>query len=228
MKRWARTIAVFLFVLVVGVLVQLVAENMQGSSAEAAATSILLGVAFFTGAVGVCTATLGWYFFRQADAAIARRIDKALVDFRRRLAVEQARHDEARKHLINGYSFWFDRQDLDAAIAQFEQAVRAYPHGLGGYVALGYAYYSRGDTDKAFELFNKALTLYPDRKEPYRDIAGLLIREGDLVRAMEYVERAVQVDPSVRRDLLEDPLFDILKHEERTRDRYERVIHDAL
>ena len=68
--------------------------------------------------------------------------------------------------------------------------------------------------------------LYPDRKEPYRDIAGLLIR-GDLLRAMEYVERAVQVDPSVRRDLLEDPLFDVLKHEEKTRRRYEKVVYGS-
>lgn len=227
MKRWGRTLTVFLFVLTVGLLVQLLADSMQDSTADAAATGILLGVAFFMGAVGICTATLGWYFFRQADAAIARRVNKALRDFRKRLAIEQARHDEARKHLINGYSFWFDRQDYDSAIAHFERAVRAFPHGLGGYVALGYAYYSRGETEKAFELFNKALTLYPDRKEPYRDIAGLLIREGDLVQAMEYVEKAVQVDPSVRRDLLEDPLFDILKHEEKTRHRYKRVIHDS-
>ena len=226
MKRWVRTLAVFLFVLIVGLLVRLVADNMHDSG-EAAATGVVLAVAFLTGAVGFCTATLGWYFFRQADVAVERRVNSALYDFRRRLAIEQARHDEARKHLINGYSFWFDRHDLDTAIAHFEQAVRSFPHGLGGYVALGYAYYSRGETEKAFELFNKALMLYPDRKEPYRDIAGLLIREGDLLRAMEYVERAVLVDPSVRRDLLEDPLFDVLKHEEKTRRRYEKVVYGS-
>lgn len=226
-NRWGRVLIVFSGVLIVGWLMQFVAGNIgrtAGVATPQGTTGVLVGVGFMAAAVGICTATLGWYYFRQADQETSRRINHALSDFRKRLGIEQAKHEESQRHLVNGYVHWFDRQDLDAAVTHFEHAVRAFPHGLGGYVALGYAYYSRGETEKAFDLFNKALSLYPDRKEPYRDIAGLFIREGDLVRALEYVEQAVQVDPSVRRDLLEDPLFDILKHEERTRDRYERAI----
>lgn len=216
---WIQVLAGFSFVLAVGGLWRLASSLAARipASGEMAALLLALGV-------GAATATVSWHLFRKADRLLDRRIERALCDFRRRLAVEHARQDEARRHLIAGYTQWFEHRDLDAAIAHFERAVRAFPSGLSGYVALGYAYYTRGDTAKAFDLLHRALALYPDRKEPYRDIAGLLIREGELERALEYVERAVKVDPSVRRDLLEDPLFDALKHEERTRARYERAL----
>lgn len=219
--EWSRGIFIFTLVLICGWLLKLVTSQV---SASPEAPTVWLGISFMATAIGVCTAVLGWYFFRQADQLTTLRINRAILEFRRKLSIEQAQCEEANRHLISGYMQWFDRHDLETAISHFEQAVRAFPHGLGGYVALGHAYYSRGETKKAFELLNQALSLYPDRKEPYRDIAGLFIREGDLVRALEYVEKAVQVDPSVRRDLLEDPLFDALKYEERTRYRYERAL----
>lgn len=219
-RAWLRALTAFSFVLIVGGLWR--AGETLGPTASV--PGALVGVALFAVALGVCMATLGWYFYQRAEQLITRRIHRAILDFRRRLGIEQAKHDESRRHLMTGYIHWFDHQDPDAAIAHFERAVRAFPHGLGGYVALGYAYYNRGETEKAFNLFHRALLLYPDRKEPYRDLAGLLIREGELERALEYIEKAVKVDPTVRRDLLEDPLFDALKHEERTRDRYERAL----
>lgn len=186
--------------------------------------TILAVIGLLGGAVGLCGALIGWYFFRQAEQITTRRINRALLEFRRKLGIEQAKYEEANRNLAAGYMQWFDRKDLNRAIAYFEQAVRSFPQGLGGYVALGHAYYSRGETEKALNLFQQALALFPDRKEPYRDLAGFFIKEGDLVRALEYIEKAVKVDPSVRRDILEDPLFDILKYEERTRRRYERAL----
>lgn len=220
-SQWKRGVLTFTLVLIGGWLVSRI--TMPGSAVDGTpALSLALGL--IAAAVGICTAVLGWYFFRQADHLISMRINRAIVDFRHQLGIEQSKSEEANRHLVAGYMQWFDRRDLNAAIAHFERAVRAFPHGLGGYVALGHAYYSRGDTQKAFNLLHQAVTLYPNRKEPYRDLAGLFIREGDLVKALEYVEKAVEVDPSVRRDLLEDPLFDALKNEERTRQRYERAL----
>lgn len=216
-----RTLVIFLVSLAVGLAVQAAVKGVQAATA---ADGALFGAGLIALAAGVLAATLSWYLFRRTDRLVSRRLESAVSDYRKQLGVAQAQQIEARKHLINGYTLWYEDHDLDGAIASFEEAVRAFPQGLGGYVALGYAYYSRGETHKALQLFQQALTLYPDRKEPYRDIASVYIREGDLLRALEYIERAIEVDPSIRRDILEDPLFDVLKHEERTRDRYEKAI----
>lgn len=185
---------------------------------------LLLSISFLVAGVGICTGLLGWYVLRRAERVMNQRIDEAIAKFQHRLRIEQVKSEEAQRHIHAGYMQWFSQNNLDAAIEYFEAALRSFPHGLGGYTALGYAYYNRGDTQKAYAIFQQAISLFPHRKEPYRDMASILIRDGDLLRALHYVEEAVRVDPTVRRDLLEDPLFDILKQEKRTRRRFERVL----
>jgi len=98
------------------------------------------------------------------------------------------------------------------------------PDMLGRYISLGRAHYARNDKPKAADLLHRAITLYPERKEGYRELAAFYIREGALERAMEYVAKAIDVDPSVRRDFLEDPLFDALREAEQTHEWFERLL----
>lgn len=181
-----------------------------------------LGVAALV--AGVTSALLTWRLFKRIERMVSDRVSASIDDFRRTLSREQAHKEEANRMISTGYSAWFDHQDLEAAIAHFERAVRTFPHGLGGYVALGHAYYRRGETGKAVALFTEAIVRFPHRKEPYRDLAVIHIREGELEEALIYIEEAIRVDPSVRRDLLEDPLFDALRREARTRARFERAL----
>lgn len=98
------------------------------------------------------------------------------------------------------------------------------PSRLDRYIALGQAHYSRGETERAIAILQRAATMYPDRKEPYRELAAVYIREHDLLQAVEWVERGVEQDLSLRRDILENPLFDALRDEEATHERYERLL----
>lgn len=98
------------------------------------------------------------------------------------------------------------------------------PGRLERYISLGQAHYARGEKARAIAILQRAAILYPDRKEPYRELAALYIRENDLEQAVEWVEQGIEQDVSLRRDILEDPLFDALRDEASTRERYERLL----
>lgn len=98
------------------------------------------------------------------------------------------------------------------------------PELLWRYIALGRAHYARNDKPKAADMLHRAITLYPEHKAGYRELAAFYVREGAYERAMEYVAQAIKVDPSARRDFLEDPLFDALRDAEQTHDWFERLL----
>ena len=72
---------------------------------------------------------------------------------------------------------YFDQEQWDEAIAEFEKAIRLDPEFSRAYVALGYSYaYGPKDFGKAAEMLEKYLQLNPDdtdRAEIEDDIAQL-------------------------------------------------------
>lgn len=115
-------------------------------------------------------------------------------------------------------------QPTASLFSHFVNSSEDMPEMLGRYIALGRAHYARNDKTKAADMLHRAITLYPEHKEGYRELAAFYIREGALERAMEYVAQAIKVDPSARRDFLEDPLFDALRDAEQTHDWFERLL----
>lgn len=153
---------------------------------------------------------------RSTQLAILRRIQETP----RKLAAHSERSEKA---ATERHAAW----PIQPTASLFNYAAHLsddLPEMLSRYIALGRAHYARNDKPKAADMLHRAITLYPEHKEGYRELAAFYVREGALERAMEYVAQAIQVDPSARRDFLEDPLFDALRDAEQTHDWFERLL----
>jgi tetratricopeptide (TPR) repeat protein len=87
------------------------------------------------------------------------------------------------------------RDQLERAIADYDESVRIGPKSPGGYRCRGYGNFARGALDEAISDFNEAIALDPSS-------ASLLARgrayraKGDLTRAIADYDEALRLDPN--------------------------------
>lgn len=199
-------------------------SNLYPSGVTIAATllPILGGLALV---VGLVLISVGWHLLRTAQRYTQtqnnRAIHRHIQNTPRQLIAKSGRSDHAISP--DGQINWAG-QPTASLFDHLVDATPGMPEMLGRYISLGRAHYARNDKPKAADLLHRAITLYPEHKEGYRELAAFYIREGALERAMEYVAQAINVDPSARRDFLEDPLFDALRDAEQTHDWFERLL----
>lgn len=187
------------------------------------ATTLLPIVGGLALVVGMVLAVVGWQLLRAAQLHTQQRnraIHRQVQDTPRQLIAKSGRPNVISP---GGQNEWVG-QPTASLFNHLADATAGLPEMLGRYISLGRAHYARNDKPKAADLLHRAITLYPERKEGYRELAAFYIREGALERAMEYVAQAIDVDPSARRDFLEDPLFDALRDAEQTHDWFERLL----
>ena len=85
--------------------------------------------------------------------------------------------------------------DNEAAAAEFEAFIAAYPHYPGAYVNLAIIYEQLERTDDAYAMLDKALEIIPDYSYALNQLGLMKRRQGDFAGAKEAWLRVTKTDP---------------------------------
>mgnify|MGYP005852827073 CR=1 FL=1 len=85
--------------------------------------------------------------------------------------------------------------DLDAAVAQFNEALRIRPESAETHNGLGTALLKLGQPDAALERFTTALRIRPGFAEAHSNRGMALAQRGDIGEAFAEFQRALQISP---------------------------------
>ena len=132
-----------------------------------------------------------------------RQLRKDFQQFRVDLVAEHYRHQQAAHRIISSYAI----KDPLQRIALIKSGLDRDDSVFNGYNSLGYAYLELGDNLKAADAFKGAIQKHPEDKAGYCDLASAYLALGDLSLCKEYLGRAIEVDPSAKEDIEEDPRF---------------------
>jgi tetratricopeptide (TPR) repeat protein len=87
--------------------------------------------------------------------------------------------------------------DFDAAIADFERALRIKPKLAEAYSGRGAARNAKGDREGALLDFERALKLNEKLVEVYNNRGHALLEQGEFARAIEDFNRAIELKPTM-------------------------------
>ncbi|HKD86758.1 MAG TPA: tetratricopeptide repeat protein [Terriglobales bacterium] len=148
--------------------------------------------------------------FGLQDRVVSEALDMLPVRIgpaqRQKLAVKQDTKPAAYEAYMRGRGYMLEftkPEDLDNALAEFDQAVKIDPNYALGYAALGDAYavgfqqYLRGNEwiDKALHYCQKSLSLNPDLVEGHICLGNVYNTIDKNDKAVEEFQRAVQTEP---------------------------------
>ncbi|MBU1940830.1 MAG: tetratricopeptide repeat protein, partial [Candidatus Thermoplasmatota archaeon] len=105
-----------------------------------------------------------------------------------------ASNDTASDLLKVGYEK-IAKNDLEAAIENFNEAISIDPKNPQAYAGLGNVYARKGDTEAAIENFNKAISIDPKNSQAYAGLGNVYARKGDIEAAIENFNEAISIDP---------------------------------
>ncbi len=90
--------------------------------------------------------------------------------------------------------FYFGQQEYDAAIAQYEKAVKIDPSFSQPYNQMGYAYRFTGDFEKAEAVFKKYIEVLPGDPNPHDSYAELLMKMGRFDESIVQYQKALEAN----------------------------------
>lgn len=88
-----------------------------------------------------------------------------------------------------------DKPDIQAALADYAEAIRLDPNGFVPYALRANVYIDKGDYDLAIKDLDRLIELKP-RADFYNNRGHALRRKGDLDRAIEDFNQSIKLDPS--------------------------------
>jgi len=88
-----------------------------------------------------------------------------------------------------------EKGDVDAAITQYQTALRIQPANAPAEENLGNALLQNGDADNAIVHLNHALQLQPHVASTHYNLANALLKKGLLDEAIAHYESSLQIDP---------------------------------
>ncbi len=156
----------------------------------------------------------------QVEVASAQ-FEAAEADYRTalKLLTDKNEHAELRYVLLlNRGMSRLVREDLTAAAADFQEAIRLNDRRFEAFVDLGQVYQRQGRTDDALHQFAKAIELRPNCAPLYRGRANVSLGLKDLspeLREMTLseLEDAIHHVSADRRDAASRDLADAIRHE---------------
>jgi lipoprotein NlpI len=86
-------------------------------------------------------------------------------------------------------------KNVDAATADFEEAIKANPQHLGAHVGLAESYDVAGQSNKALAAFSAAVDAFPNNPLVFNNRGLFLQRQGQLKDAVTDFNKALQIDP---------------------------------
>jgi tetratricopeptide (TPR) repeat protein len=107
----------------------------------------------------------------------------------------QANPKQAAQTLFKEGVSLIQQQQLDGAIARFQQAIALDPTIVPAHYNLGLALRQKGDIQGAATAFYRTIQAKPDWGLAYANLGAALLEGGNLPQAQEYLERAIVLDP---------------------------------
>ena len=103
--------------------------------------------------------------------------------------------DHADAWLLSG-NIHRQQNELDLAIAAYQQFIRLQPSNANVLSNLGVLYIQQGETDQAIAIFEQAIKLQPDYAEAYGNLGELYREQDQLAAAEKYLQKAIQLKPN--------------------------------
>lgn len=97
-------------------------------------------------------------------------------------------------HMIVG-NVYYERGELDAAIAEYQASLTIAPNDADTCAAMGLALAAKGDTESAMNYYKAALNLNPDHVPARAKLAALLLSQGNLDHAIVQFEQTLARRP---------------------------------
>ena len=91
----------------------------------------------------------------------------------------------------------FGDNELDAAVAAFDELIEGYPDYVDGHVGLGHAYERMGKYDEAIAAINKAIEINPNDPLNYTSLSICYQRKGMIPEAEEAMAKSKQVQMGI-------------------------------
>jgi len=89
------------------------------------------------------------------------------------------------------------QKNLDRAIVEFNEALRADPNNLRAINSRGNAWRGKGELDNAIADYNEAIRRDPNWAYPYNGRASAYYNKGDLDRAIDDYTQVIRLDPTL-------------------------------
>ena len=86
-------------------------------------------------------------------------------------------------------------RNVEAATADYQAAIKAFPGHLGAHVGLAESYVVAGQADKALAAFSGAVETFPENPLVYNNRGLFLQHQGKLKEAVADFNKALQIDP---------------------------------
>ena len=90
-----------------------------------------------------------------------------------------------------------DKDDLDAAIAAYSEAIKLDPKRTAAYLSRGWAYSEREEFEKAIADYNQAIRLDPKDAEAWCNRGLTIAKQGDFQKALPELNEALRLDPKL-------------------------------
>jgi len=87
------------------------------------------------------------------------------------------------------------REDWDAAIACYSEAVRLKPDYVAAYNKRGFAYLNKGEIGKAMNDFSEAIRLEPSFAMAYSNRGFIYQKQGEIDKAIKEYSEAIRLKP---------------------------------
>ena len=133
---------------------------------------------------------------------VARDYDRGLSAIRR---AEELNPNVAFVSLLVGAALLFGGDDLDRALAHFEQAIRVSPGDPGAFffwTLAAFCHFLAGRSEKAVELARRSADTYPDWDSTYWVLAPALAKLGRMDEARSALNKFRELSPHVTASLL--------------------------
>lgn len=92
--------------------------------------------------------------------------------------------------------FFYEKGQVDKAIAQYQKALEINPYFADGHNNLGNALLKKEQVDEAIAQFQKALELKPDFGEVYNNLGYALLKKGQVDEAIAQYQKALEINPN--------------------------------
>ncbi len=103
---------------------------------------------------------------------------------------------EAEAHFNKGGDF-YDQNDYENAIKEYNQAIQLAPSFPGSYNNRGITYYAMGELDKAIQDYTQAIQLDPETASHYSNRGMAYVDKRDYKNAIYDYNKAIELDPKV-------------------------------
>jgi Tfp pilus assembly protein PilF len=103
-------------------------------------------------------------------------------------------HSE-RAHLGLGWVF-FQRQQADEAIGEFEKTLEINPSCAEAYYNIGNVLAQKGQADEAMAQYQKALEITPNLADAHYNLGNVLVQKGQVDDAIVHYQKALEINPN--------------------------------